>query len=207
MAATIISYPPSGGGNHLKNLLCLDPSFANSTDLNLDNYVQKRREVHSYGGRNVRPEQIDAAFNKDQNWIIHGHFGEIGPHAPRVRTIKRKKFVVISIMDELDRKMLAERQNALGQWGHEYYMNEEQHLIYQPDFHEHYYGAKPDNIYMLFLRYFWHPNFVQSAAMSSLVHFLNINIDVNRAHELHSNWYTSNSTIHNFFKGANHGQA
>ena len=92
--ATIIAYPPSGGGNHLKNLLCLSGAFANSGDLNLEPYNTGNREVHSTPGRNMNEYRMADALFSTGDFILHGHFGELAPFRSEINNIEQKKFVI-----------------------------------------------------------------------------------------------------------------
>lgn len=192
MSAVIIAYPPSGGGNHLKNMLCLDSSFANSTDLNVYNYNSGNREVHSTPGRNMQEYRLEEAEVATQDYILHGHFGELAPWRDRINAIEDKKFVVISIVTGRDQDLLNNRQQRLGQWGHEYYLREEQPYLYRPEFYQTYFTGYPKNIYTIALNDFWHPDLQQYKIINQLNAFLNKNVDVDQAQVLHRQWHINN---------------
>jgi len=192
MSVVIIAYPPSGGGNHLKNMLCLDSSFANSKDLNRENYDTGNREVHSTSGRNMQEYRLDEAEAATQDYILHGHFGELAPWRDRINAIEDKKFVVISIITGRDQDLLNNRQQRLGQFGHEYYLREEQPYLYRPDFYQKYFTGRPENIYTIALNDFWHPELQHYKIIDQLNAFLNKNIDINQAQVLHSQWHNNN---------------
>ena len=192
MTVVVIAYPPSGGGNHLKNILCLDASFANSGDLDRDRYTRGEREVHSTPGRNMQEYRIEQAEAATQDYIIHGHFGELAPWRDRINAIEDKKWILINIDSQRDRHLLGIRQQRLGQWGHEYYLNEEQFYLYQPEFYQTYFTGRLENIYTMALNNFWHPDLQHYEIISKLNAFLNKNIDVEQAQFLHRHWRTNN---------------
>ena len=192
MTVIVIAYPPAGGGNHLKNMLCLDPSFANSTDLDIHNYTSGNREVHSTPGRNMQDYKVDAAETADRDYILHGHFGELAPWRDRINAIQDKKFIVISMVTGRDQDLLNNRQHRLGQFGHEYYLREEQPYLYRPEFYQTYFTGQLENIYTIALNDFWNPDLASSQIITQLNKFLNKNVDVKQAQVLHQQWHINN---------------
>ena len=193
MTALVIAYPPSGGGNHLKNILCLDKSFANSNDLDVSVYTRGEREVHSTSGRNVTPERVaTAAGDPHHEYIIHGHFGELATQREQINAIVDKKFIIITIDTSRDRYLLNTRQHRLGQMSHEYYLNEEQLYLYQPYFYQTYFTGLPTNIYTIALNDFWHPDLNKYKIVQQLNTFLNKNVDQEQAQFLHTHWHKNN---------------
>lgn len=192
MTVVVIAYPPSAGGNHLKNILCLDRSFANSKDLDRTKYTNGDREVHSTSGRNMQEYRIDEAEHSNADYILHGHFGELAPWRQRINLIQDKKWILISIDSPDDRSLLTERQHRLGQFGHEYYLNEEQPFLYQSEFYQSYFTGTAENIYTIALNDFWNPDLAQSQIIQQLNVFLNKNIDQEQAQVLHSQWHINN---------------
>lgn len=192
MTVIVISYPPAGGGNHLKNILCLDQSFANSSDLDINKYVDGNREVHSTHGRNMQDYRIEDAESSEQDYILHGHFGELALWRDRINAITDKKFLLVSIDHERDQYLLDNRQHRLGQFSHEYYLKEEQPYLYQRELYQTYFTAAPENIYTIALNDFWHPKLEQYKIIDQLNSFLNKNIPADRAQFLHSHWHTNN---------------
>ena len=192
MTIVVIAYPPSAGGNHLKNMLCIDPGFANSNDLDRSKYTNGDREVHSTPGRNVQECKITAAQSSAEDYIIHGHFGELAIERDQINSIVDKKFVVITIDTPRDRYLLSIRQNRLGQMSHEYYLNEEQLYLYQPYFYQTYFTGLPKNIYTIALNDFWHPDLNKYKIVQQLNTFLNKNVDQEQAQFLHTHWHKNN---------------
>lgn len=193
MTVIVIAYPPGAGGNHLKNILCLNPSFANSNDLDINKYINGNREVHSTPGRNMQEYRIKSAESAEQDYILHGHFGELAPWRGRINAITDKKFLIISINSERDQYLLDNRQHRLGQWGHEYYLREEQPYLYQPELYQTYFTAAPENIYTVALNDFWHPELQQYKIIEQLNSFLNKNINADQAQFLHRHWHVNNN--------------
>lgn len=192
MSVVVIAYPPSGGGNHLKNILCLDKSFANSSDLDISKYTEGKREVHSTTGRNMQEYRVGEAEVSSQDYILHGHFGELAPWRDRINAIEDKKCVIISINTQRDRRLLDERQHRLGQMSHPYYLDEEQPYLYQPYFYQTYFTALPENIYTITLNDFWHPDLTTYDIIPGLNTFLNKNVDQEQAQVLHNHWHINN---------------
>ena len=192
MTVVVIAYPPSGGGNHLKNILCLDGSFANSSDLDISKYTTGEREVHSTTGRNMQEYRVDEAEAATQDYILHGHFGELAPWRDRINAIENKKCVIIGIDTPRDRRLLDERQHRLGQMSHPYYLDEEQLYLYQPYFYQTYFTALPENIYTISINDFWHPDLTAHNIIPGLNTFLNKSVDQQQAQVLHNHWHINN---------------
>jgi len=197
MTVVVISYPPSAGGNHLKNILCLDSSFANSQDLNRSKYFDGEREVHSTSGRNMQLYRIEEAETATSDYILHGHFGELAPWRDRINAIQNKKWLIISIDTRQDQDLLDDRQHRLGQFGHEYYLREEQPYLYQREFYQTYFTGLNDDIYTIALSDFWNPDFQQTQIIYKLNVFLNKNINQEEAQILHNHWHLNNDINHN----------
>lgn len=192
MTVVVIAYPPGAGGNHLKNILCLDRSFANSNDLDQNKYTNGDREVHSTPGRNMQDYRVAEAEQSGKDYILHGHFGELAPWRNRINAITDKKWLLINIDSDRDRFLLDTRQHRLGQFGHEYYLNEEQPYLYQSEFYQSYFTGSAENIYTMALNDFWNPDLSQSQIIQQLNVFLNKNIDQAQAQVLHSQWHINN---------------
>jgi hypothetical protein len=194
MSAIIISYPPGAGGNHLKNILCLDRNFANSGDLNLavyDEPIQPPGTVHSRPGRNVHEYIVNDIVNSpDQRWILHGHYGELAPHREKINSITEKTFVLISINRPRDQELLTRRQQRLGYGHHPYWNQEEQPYLYQPQMYTTWFTG--DRIVDVGLYDFWSPNYIATGFVDWLNSVLNTEIDVEAAQNLHTKWWQQN---------------
>ena len=204
MPAVIVAYPPMAGGNHFKNLLCMAGSFANSSDFNPEVYEyahapvsdsQPVGTVHSTGGRNVHKYLFEKIFAApEKTWIIHGHFGELAPFRNELNLINNKKYIIITIDTDLDRKMLLERQQRLGGTsGHPYYLDEEQPYLYQPPMYTTYFTS--DDTLNTSIECAWHPNLSESKLIDTWNNYLNINIDITQAQHYHTLWWNSNFNL------------
>ena len=192
MSVVIIAYPPSAGGNHLKNILLMDHSWENSYELNLDPYNRGDREVHSTPGRNMQEYKLQNAKGSVKDYLLHGHFGELTPYRDQINSIEDKKFILITIDTERDKYLLNRRQHKLGQQSHPYYLYEEQEYLYQPQFYQIYFTANIENVYTISLNEFWHPNLNQYGIVNRLNSFLNKSVDAEEAQVLHRHWHINN---------------
>ena len=200
--ATVIAYPPSGGGNHLKNLLCLSNTFANSSDLNLEPYKKGNREVHSTGGRNMNEYRMSEAVISSGDFILHGHYGELALYRETINNIQNKRFVIVTIDTGHDRRLLNDRQIRLGQRSHEYYLHEEQYFLYQPTMYSTYFTGQESAIFSFPLTELWHPVINYTTTWDRLNSFLGINIDLAQAQQLHDQWRSNNNLSDYYsFKG------
>jgi hypothetical protein len=194
MSVVIISYPPGAGGNHLKNILCLDSSFVNSGDLDLSVYdapVQPPGTVHSRPGRNVHEYIInDIVANPDQRWILHGHFGELAPYQDSINGIKEKIFVLISLNNARDQQLLTSRQQRLGYGHHPYWNQEEQPYLYQPRMYTDWFTG--DRIVDISIYDFWNPNYIATGFIDWLNSVLDTAVDAESAQNLHTKWWQQN---------------
>lgn len=196
MSATIIAYPPSGGGNHLKNLLCLSGAFANSSDLDLVPYQAGNREVHSTPGRNMNQYRMADAMASSGDFLLHGHFGELAAFREVLNSIPQKRFIVVTIDTPQDRRLLQSRQSRLGQQSHEYYLQEEQYFLYQPKMYGTYFTGQAKEIFSFALTELWHPVINYTGTWDRLNSFLGINIDLAPAQRLHDQWRANNQMSH-----------
>ena len=195
MSAVIVTYCPAAGGNHLKNILSLSSSFANQEEMDLtvyDRADQTSGAVHSVNGRNVQNIFIDRMISQpSQCWLLSGHFGELAPVRSSLLSID-KKFIIITIDSALDRRLLARRQQRLGQQCHPYWLEEEQLYLYQPEMYQTYFNILAQNIATVSLYDLWHPTLCDYAVINKLNDFLNINIDPESAQNLQQKWWKSN---------------
>jgi len=195
VAATIIAYPPSAGGNHLKNMMCCGTEFGNSSDLNINVYTdttQPLGTVHSRPGRNLKQSTVDNACNEQLNYIVHGHFGELARYRDQLNSIGNCKYILITIDDQRDRQLLTSRQTRLGDAKHAYYNNEEQQFLYQPQLYTTYFGGGKNHVYTIALYELWHPDLKQHDIINRLNNFLDIDIDQTQAQRLHDLWWKNN---------------
>jgi hypothetical protein len=195
VSAVIVAYCPSAGGNHLKNILSLSPTFANQGEMDLTVYDRAdytSGTVHSVNGRNVQDIFVDRMLNQpDQCWLLSGHFGELAPIRQSLLTVDRK-FLIITIDQLIDRRLLERRQERLGQQCHPYWLEEEQPYLYQPNIYQTYFGVDSANIAAISLYDLWHPTLCDYTVLTKINEFLNIDIDIERARNLQQKWWSSN---------------
>jgi hypothetical protein len=195
MSTVIVAYCPSAGGNHLKNILSLSSAFANQEEMDLtvyDRADQTSGTVHSVSGRNVQDVFVDRIIKQpDQCWLLSGHFGELAPVRQSLQTVDCK-FLIITIDQSIDRRLLERRQQRLGQQCHPYWLEEEQLYLYQPNMYQTYFGVDPADIATISLYDLWHPTLCNHAVLTKINEFLNINIDAERAQNLQQKWWHSN---------------
>jgi hypothetical protein len=195
VSAVIVAYCPSAGGNHLKNILSLSSAFANQGEMDLtvyDRADQTSGTVHSINGRNVQDVFVERMMqHPDQCWLLSGHFGELAPVRNRLLTVDRK-FLIITLDQAIDRRLLERRQQRLGQQCHPYWLEEEQLYLYQPDMYQNYFGVDPADIATISLHDLWHPTLCDHSVITKINEFLNINIDAEQAQNLQQKWWHSN---------------
>jgi hypothetical protein len=195
MSAVIVTYCPASGGNHLKNILSLSSFFANQDEMDLtvyDRVDQTSGAVHSVDGRNVQDIFVDRMLDQpDQCWLMSGHFGELAPVRSALSAVD-KKFIIVTINNSVDCRLLTNRQQRLGQQCHPYWLEEEQPYLYQPRMYQTYFGVDPANIATISLYDLWHPTLCDHAVINKLNDFLNINIDTESAQNLQQKWWQGN---------------
>jgi len=195
MSAVIVAYCPAAGGNHLKNILSLSSSFANHSEMDLtvyDRTDQTSGAVHSVDGRNVQDIFVERMLDQpDQCWLLSGHFGELAPIRESLLNIN-KKFLIITIDQSIDRRLLGSRQERLGQHCHPYWLDEEQQYLYQPEMYQTYFGVDSADMATISLYDLWHPTLKDHSVIAQVNAFLNINIDVESAQKLQQKWCDSN---------------
>ena len=195
MSAVIVAYCPAAGGNHLKNILSLSPTFANRGEMDLtvyDRADQTSGAVHSIDGRNVQDIFVERMLNQpDQCWLLSGHFGELASVRESLLKVD-KKFLIITIDQSTDRQLLERRQQRLGQQCHPYWLDEEQPYLYQPEMYQTYFGVDSVNMATVSLYDLWHPTLCDHTVLTKINEFLNINIDTESAQNLQKKWWSSN---------------
>jgi hypothetical protein len=195
VSAVIVAYCPAAGGNHLKNILSLSSAFANQSEMDLtvyDRADQTSGAVHSIDGRNVQDIFIDRMIqHPDQCWLLSGHFGELAPVRQSLLTVDCK-FLIITIDQLIDRRLLERRQQRLGQQCHPYWLEEEQQYLYQPQMYQTYFEVDSADIATISLYDLWHPTLCDHAVLTQINAFLNIDIDQDSAQNLQQKWWNSN---------------
>lgn len=194
---SLITYLPGAGGNHLKNLLCLWPGYANRSDLTPEVYENPSPErppgeVWCVGGRNLQPIFFDRMTNSQHNWVLAAHVGEMFQYQSELSYLATKQVILITIDQLHERRQLETRQQRLGQQLHPYWLDEELVWLYRPDFIAKHFDLPSQNIFTVPLNVFWARNFVQSQTFLSMQQFLNINLDFEVSNRYHQLWCAAN---------------
>ena len=195
MSAVIVAYCPAAGGNHLKNILSLSSSFANYAEMDLTVYDRADHTsgaVHSINGRNVQDVFIDRMLDQpNQCWLLSGHFGELASVRNQLLTVD-KKFLIVTINNVLDLRLIELRQRRLGQQCHPYWLEEEQLYLYQSLMYQTYFNVDPANIATVSLYDLWHPTLQDGTVITKINQWLDINIELDTAQDLQKKWWHSN---------------
>lgn len=194
----IISYPPCAGGNHLKNIVSLSGKFddqwpwawVQEQTVGLAVYYDKKQpmrgEVQSLPGRNLHGVFLDHILKTpSEDFLIHGHFGELALYRERLQQVPDKKVLMITIDQQHERDWLIARQNRLGQHNHPYWVNEEQVYLYQPEIYRSYFGI--ESTVELPLSALISPT-LDSSFFDAISDFSASDVDRTQAQELHSIW-------------------
>lgn len=196
MSLVIVYYPPSAGGNHLKNLINLDQGMRDNSKLDLDLYDQHKMvqgTAHARAGRNVQKVELEIIIKKpNHQWCICGHFGELAPKRDLLMQIPDRKFVIVGIESPTDRWLLETRQERLGQQCHPYWLHEEQPYLYDRNMCKEYWRTL--EVWKIGLEQFWHPDLKYHRIIPELNRFLGTNIPEETARDLHSVWWEANFT-------------
>jgi hypothetical protein len=179
----IITFPPGGGGNHLKNIIVSD-----IFKLNYD-----APTVHQTPGANLQASQVELALSDPKiTHVLHGHFGEIMSYQNQIRNIKDKKFIIICNDNSTDHELLSKRRKQLGYAilppGE--YFEGEQVFLYEPFMYHYYFDVPMKNIMNIPISE-W---FVEeiSSVINKINYFLKTNFDVDAVNKLHQIWYRNN---------------
>lgn len=199
----IIAYPPCAGGNHLKNIIDLSGKFyeqwpwqwVKEQTIGLDVYYNKqqpmRGEVQSLPGRNLHDVFVDHILeNPNDDFLIHGHFGELALHRRRLLELP-KKVLMITIDQPLERSWLIARQTRLGQNNHPYWINEEQIYLYRKEMYENYFNVDTKSTETIALSQLM-STMLGVEFFDTVESFFDIIIDREKAQEIHSIWHHLN---------------
>lgn len=201
----IISYCPSSGGNHLRNIVALCGRFEDQwpwdwvkqQSLGLSVYYENRHpqgEVQELPGRNLREVYIDQMLaNHDRDYLIHGHFGELARYRNQLLQLGPKRLLILSLEDKESRKKLLQRQDRLGQQIHPYWLDEEQIYLYRFNIYQTFFSIPSENISTVDIGEFWNPC-LSKDILARLESFFDVEIDHDKAQEIHRLWYGFNFT-------------
>jgi hypothetical protein len=183
---TIISYPPGAGGNHLRNIISLSSQYNNNNLRQL--YERDSFNVHSSNLPSLTLENI-----KLQR-LLYGHFAEILTYYTEIDQLPNKKFIVIAPETKNDRTLLNNRLTKIKrpEWRTSEYLSSEQFFLYNSDMYLKWFNILPDDI-MIIPVSCWFNNDITDIVLH-INNFLNIDIDTNRAQELHAIWFNKNLT-------------
>lgn len=199
----IISYCPSSGGNHLKNIVSLCGLFDDQWPwdwvkeqyLGISVYYENRHpqgEVQSLPGRNMREVYVNQMLShNDRDYLIHGHFGELALYREQLLQLGPKKILILSLEDVEARKKLLQRQDRLGQQIHPYWLDEEQIYLYRPAIYQTFFSIPEDSISVIDIGEFWRSS-LSTNMLEKIESFFDIKIDHEKAQEIHRLWHTFN---------------
>lgn len=192
MSLAIVYYCPSAGGNHLKNIINLAPEMRDHKTLDLGIYDGPNQgTVHSRAGRNVQVTELQAIIREpDHRWCICGHFGELAPKRDLLLQIPDRRIIIIGIDSTVDRWLLEQRQDRLGQNCHPYWLNEEQPYLYERAMCKEYW--RTPTCMTVALEHFWNPDLSLHQITQLINQFLNISIPESLARAVHYRWWKSN---------------
>jgi len=185
MTIIIISFPPSAGGNHLKNIL----TASNDSEYFLTMYNNNNnKSFHRTPGSNLKKEDCINAISQPGTHILHGHFGEIMAHQKYIDQMLDKKFIILSPDTSEDRRLLRTRTQLLGQptLDAENYFDQEQVFLYEPFIYNRYFRTSMSNIMNISISE-WFTNDIDSV-IERLNQFLNCKLDTEYVKQLHSDW-------------------
>jgi len=197
---TLIFYPPGSGGNHLKNLICLDTRFANTENVDHEqiywhNQASLIGEVPAQGGRNVHEwNMAEFTQSPDRDRILACHYGELAAWRTQIQEIVERS-IIISIETVEDQQWLQRRQDRLGQHLHPYWISEELPWLYQPQMLDRYFGIDTTKTMTLPMIDFWSEDI--GPTIDQLDQHLGISIPKDQAQKLHLRWREINQLTNN----------
>jgi hypothetical protein len=198
MTINIIAYPPGGGGNHLRNLCELDGRFQDQWPWS---WVREQRvglapydsppgmpgEVHSLPGRNIHQVFVEHISRQPAaDYLLHGHFGELAPHAAAIRSWADTRWLLVTMDHEQDRYLLRQRQQRLQY--HPYWLDEEQIFLYRAEIYTHFFAADPDKVHGISVSRLWQRDIISSGVLDEIARAFDITVDTQCAHTLHHKW-------------------
>ena len=193
---TFIVYMPGAGGNHLKNLLCLSPDFANHTELDVSVYDDTSRppgEVWCVGGRNLQDIFFKRIFdNPGERSVLIAHFGELAQNRDKFLLVPDRRCVVVTMNNPAYRSVLDQRQLRLGQAIHPYWLDEELLWCYRSDMMLRYFGVQAQDCLEIDLADFWHTDMIHNGTLDRICDFVGTAVPKSAALELHHKWIKAN---------------
>ena len=190
MTVAIILFPPMAGGNHLHNLISLSHKYRD----NFDNSIYQKNTVHARPGNNLKKEQFTSILTSNTDHLLHGHFGEIMSFQNQIREITNKKFIIICVDNDEDRQLLKKRKITIdySPFNTNDYFFGEQVFLYEPFMYHHYFDVPMTDIMNIPISE-WFVKDITSV-LARINYFLQIDIDIAEATNLHKIWYNNNFT-------------
>ena len=188
MTVAIVVLPPAAGGNHLRNLISLSSEY-NNNSFNTSIYHQ-HRTVHARPGSNLQKEQFDNIIAN--SCLLHGHFGEIMSYQTQIRELTDKKFIIICTDTNEDRQLLISRKitSKYFPFYEQDYFFGEQVFLYEPFMYHHYFNVPMEAIMNIPITEWFVKDI--TPILKRINYFLQIDIDISKAEELHQIWYKNN---------------
>jgi len=189
MTVAIVVFPPAAGGNHLRNLISLSSKYNTAPSDAI--YQSSRGAVHATPGSNLQKEQANN-LDDTNDYLLHGHFGEIMSYRHQIKKIKNKKFIIICLENNEDRQLLNKRPtpSKYSPFTSQDYFFGEQVFLYEPFIYHHYFNTPMDDIMNIPITEWFVKDI--TPILARINYFLQIDIDVNKAQELHEIWYKNN---------------
>jgi hypothetical protein len=189
MTIAIVVFPPNSGGNHLRNLISLSSKYSNNS---VNSLYEKSYAVHNKPGNNLKKEQFDNILTDTDNHLLHGHFGEIMSYQHRIRAIKNKKFIIICADTNDDRQLFNTRNLSVkySPFHNQDYFFGEQVFLYEPFMYHYYFDVSMEDIMNIPITEWFIEDI--TPVLARINYFLQINIDIDKAQELHKIWYKNN---------------
>ena len=192
MSVIFVVFPPGAGGNHLRNMIvsCLETSQKIASL-----YSNTMSTKHAKVGSNLQPNDIQLALeNSQQNYVLHGHFGEIMSYQNQIRSIVDKKFVILCPDTARDRQLLNDRQKKLHlkrEVANDDYFEQEQVFLYEPFMYHWYFQIPMEDIMNIPITEWFVRDIDDVLARISWLLKININkIDITK---MHYRWLEDNN--------------
>jgi len=203
MTTLFISFPPGGGGNHLRNMIAVNSNFIQEDEYRqsiIDQYKRKTINVHGKDlAQNVMASNLNsfklhrALMNPAQNYVFFGHFAEIMTLRNDIAKIADKKFILLSIDTDKCRKIWLARSAELAQepYSYDYYLGEQVFLYESFMYSNNIFQCKSSNVMNIGIGD-WFSHNVETE-LNRVSQFLNCTFDLDQAKDMHNTWLEKNS--------------
>ena len=202
MTNVFISFPPGGGGNHMRNVITVASNFIDNQDYHqsiLDQYTGRTFNVHGNDlastalNGNINSFKLhNATLNDSENRVFYGHFAEFMSLRKEIASIKNKKFILLSIDTENCKKIWLARSKEIGQNSnsYEYYMGEQVFLYESSMYANQIFNCKPINVINVGLSEWLNSDI--SNVLNRIEMFLSIKFDRDKVQAIHNKWVELN---------------